>query len=176
MLKSISVITMTMSEYMELTKVRYIQELQTRIIGRCISRLSRGEVTVDKYLETMRAVDRTEMAFARTFDTFDQFVRYLRSAYPSHSDVEDQIEHEGLHFQHAIRHGLADTKLGLYEMRDEQGLTINGVTIVYVGNNFRDWTAPQILKFERENYYIGSSDKSASDSDIAISGIFSTFE
>jgi hypothetical protein len=168
-------------KYLELEKVKRIQSLQTRVIARCISELHEGKITVDEYLKRMRAVEKTEMFFAKVFDTFEDFEEYMRKTYPE--IAEGQIEHERLHYSHSIKHGLNDTKVGVYEcfepIPDNPGMVemfASGITLGYLGNNFFGWTAREILEFERESYLLGCSEESASESDKMISEIFKKFQ
>lgn len=151
-------------------KLERLQALQKNLMSRYISKLVRGEIAVDKYLEVMMAEERTELFFARVFDTFEDFEAYIRNQYPM--AAEEQINHERKHFDCAMRHGLKDTKVGLYECSVDSGILVNGVTMCYIGRNFEGWTAGQILEFERENTSLGASDEMASDTDRQINDVF----
>jgi len=168
-------------KYLELEKVKEIQDLQTKVIARCISELYEGKITVDIYLKRMRAVEKTEMFFATVFDTFEEFEEYMRKFYPT--VAEGQIEHERLHYNHAMEHGLKDTKPGVYEYfspmpnkPDMAEIFVNGVTLPYVGDNFSGWTAEEILEFEKENRSLVCSDEWESESDELITELFRRME
>jgi len=154
---------------LDIVRMKRLQELQTKVVARCLSGLSCGELDVGEYLKRMRAEERTEAFYARTFETFEEFEAYMRSRYPAAAKA--QISHERLHFDCAVKHGLRDTRVGVYECLDGGDIMVNGVTLCYFGGNFDGWTAEEILAFERENYTMGIRDESASDSDKTIAEI-----